>query len=274
MRTAFIVHNCNNESLLRFTQTKLLFDAKNKGIKFVSNIVTVPDYKTAEHSYKQGDVILETGDFLTTTFRNSEIPKYASNSDNVIKFDKDIPIDFKKPYYPVGSKQLYIIENLLKVCIKSKKLVYLDNNEEPIKQYYPAKHLYGLASGWKTTRYALQGDFDSVTVYDFCDRQLDFAKWLHSQSSLPETVDIAKPTSGLYNPPNDIKINWNIWHKIPVEFKKIDLYDSPVFPSNSLIWISNIFCYEATMFTYGYEKSQDAKSRLQEINKDSIITSN
>ena len=121
MRTAFIVHDCNNESLLRFTQTKLFFDAKNQGINFVNHIVMVPDYASAEKNYIEGDVILETGDFLTTEFRKKNFTKYAHSSKYVIKFDKTIPIDFKKTHYKLGTKQLYIVENLLKVCIRSSK---------------------------------------------------------------------------------------------------------------------------------------------------------
>lgn len=271
MRTAFIVHDCNNDSLLRFTQTKLLFDAKNKGVDFFKNIVTVSTYAMAEEQYSHGDVILETGDFLTSKFRKSVIPKYSRDSEHVIKFDKNIPIDFKGRYYAPGSKQLYIIENLLKVCINSKKLVYLDNNESPISNYYNAKHLYGLASGWKTARYALSGNFDTITVYDYNERQLEFSKYLHSNSTLPKEVDVRSPTSGEYNPPIDMIDNWHIWHKMPVKFEVINLFDLPVFPENSLVWISNVFRYEPTIFIYGYEKTVDAKNRLQEMNKNSII---
>ena len=59
-----------------------------------------------------------------------------------------------------------------------------------------------------------------------------------------------------------------------VDFKIIDLYDTPVFPENSLIWISNVFNYEATLFTYGYEKTIYAKNRLHEMNNNSIIVTN
>lgn len=271
MRTAIIVHNCDNESLLRFTQTKLLFNAKNIGINHIQKIVTVEDYDSAEKHYKDGDVILETGDFLTTKFWSSESQKYAYDSQNIIKFDKDIPIDFKSRYYPQGSKQLYIIENLLKVCIASKKLLYLDNNEKDIKKFYNADNLYGLASGWKTVRYALNGNFNNVTVYDYNERQLEFAKFLHDKSTLPEKVDVKRPTSGEYNPPKDMIDNWHIWHKMNVKFEILDLFDTPVFTPNSLVWISNVFQYEPTVFTYGYDKTIDAKNRLQEMNKNSII---
>ena len=274
MRTAFIVHDCDNESLLRFTQTKLLFDAKNQGIDFVDHIVTVPDYNNAEKLAGSNDVILETGDFLTTSFRLHNYTKYAKDSEFVIKFDKQIPVDFKRRYYQPGSKQLYIIENLLKICIRSNKLVYLDNNESPVNHTYNADHLYGLASGWKTALYALQGDFKTVTVYDYCDRQLEFAEYLHSQPELPKTVNVAEPTSGVYKPPLSLYENWSTWHNMKVNFQKIDLYNAPVFPDNSLIWISNAFRYEPTIFTRGYEATVQAKNKLQELNKNSIITTN
>ena len=274
MRTAFIVHDCNNESLLRFTQTKLFFDAKNQGINFVKHIVTVPDYASAEAKYTEGDVILETGDFLTTEFRKNHFTKYAHGNKYVIKFDKTIPINFKQRHYKPGTKQLYIVENLLKVCIRSSKLVYLDNNEGNIKDYIAADHLYGLASGWKTAQYALANNYKTITVYDYNQRQLDFAKWLHSQSELPDSVDITGPLSGIYDPSDNIRQNWKSWHNMLVDFKIIDLYNTPVFPENSLIWISNIFNYEATLFTHGYEKTIHAKNRLQKLNNNSIIVTN
>jgi hypothetical protein len=271
MRTAFILHDCDNESLLRFTQTKLLFDAKNQSTDFINHIVTVPDYDSAEKLAGSNDVILETGDFLTTSFRHN-YTKYAKDNEFVIKFDKQIPIDFKRRYYKPGSKQLYIIENLLKVCIRSNKLVYLDNNEPATKHTYDATHLYGLASGWKTVLYALQGNFETITVYDYCDRQLKFAEYLHSQPELPKTVTVAEPTSGVYNPSSYLQENWINWHNMKVNFKKIDLFDAPVFPDDSLIWISNSFLYEPTIFTRGYETTVQAKNKLQELNKNSIIT--
>jgi len=274
MRTAFIVHDCDNESLLRFTQTKLLFDANNQGIDLFDNIVTVSDYEAAESLYNVGDVILETGDFLTTSFRKNYLTKYAKNNEHVIKFDKNIPIDFKHRYYEIGSKQLYIIENLLKVCIRSTKLVYLDNNESDISHYHTADHLYGLASGWKTVKYALANNFKTITVYDFNKRQLDFAQWLHSQSTIPETVNIDQPTSGNYNPSQYLIENWKRWHELPVEFKQIDLYSIPRFPKNSLIWISNVFNYEPTIFKYGYDHTKSSKNKLHQVNNNSIITTN
>ena len=241
MTKAIIVNDCDNYSLLRFTQTKLFFDAKNIGRPYFNDCVTVDNFNSAERIYNAGDVILQTGDFLTSAFFRQPI-KYAKDSEHVIKFDKTIPVDFKNRRYEQGSKQLYIIENLLKVCIRSKKLLYLDNNENEGTIKPQGKHLYGLASGYKTAKYSLEHNFETVTVYDYCDRQLEFAEWLHSKTRLPNSVNVAQPTSGVYKVPD---LDWNRWHSTKVQFKKLDLFDNPVFPQDSFIWISNIYYFIA-----------------------------
>lgn len=269
MPRAIIVNDCNNESLLRFTQTKLFFDAKNQGRPYFTDCVVVKDYKQADDMIQShADVVLETGDFLTTNFFK-HISRYARDSEHVIKFDKNIPIDFKARRYQQGSKQLYIVENLLKTCLRSKKLVYLDNNESIGNIKPTGKHLYGLASGYKTVRYALEHNFETVTVYDYCERQLEFAQWLHSQKRLPDTVDVKPPTSGKYTV---LDIDWERWHDTEVSFEKVNLFDLPKFPQESFIWVSNIFRYEPTIFEYGYDRVTTCKKELQNCNKDSIIT--
>ena len=49
MRTAIIVNNApKNSSLLRFTQTKLFFDAYNVGYNYFQDCITVDTYEEAE----------------------------------------------------------------------------------------------------------------------------------------------------------------------------------------------------------------------------------
>jgi len=278
MRKAIIVNDTNNESLLRFTQTKCFWNAKNQGIDFFQDCVTVNNYDQANNIAKNNDVILEIGDFLTTDFRsyhkNTNKVVYAKDhQDLLIKFDKKIPIDFKKRYYKPGSKQLYIIENLLKVCLKSKRLVYLNNNESRNIKKFDSKYknFYGLASGWKTMLYVTANDFESVTVYDYCERQLEFAQWLHKQSTVPEIVSIDPPFSGDYLVTEKVKKNWLKWHNTKVDWEIIDLMTIPTFKSNSIIWTSNVFHYEPTIFQLGYSAVKSIEKRFAEINHNSII---
>lgn len=277
MRKAIIVNDVNNESLLRFTQTKCFWDAKNQGLNFFQECTVVESYEQASNIAKNNDVVLEVGDFLTTSFRtqhqNANKVIYAKDQDNVIKFDKQVPIDFKKRYYQQGSKQLYIIENLLKVCIKSSKLVYLDNNESVIISVFDSKYknFYGLASGWKTMLFATANNFESVTVYDYCERQLKFAQWLHSQSEIPETVFVDPPTSGEYRVTDAVRKNWKKWHNTQVQWKLIDLMSVPRFEQNSVIWTSNVFHYEPTIFQMGYSIVKSKEKQFKEINHSSMI---
>jgi hypothetical protein len=56
-----------------------------------------------------------------------------------------------------------------------------------------------------------------------------------------------------------------------IKFEKINLLHTPIFPKHSLIWVSNAFNYEPTMFEYGYDKVKYLKNQLAEKNSDSII---
>ena len=269
MTKAIIVNNCNNESLLRFTQTKLFYSTNGETRRFFKDCITTSTFEQAEELATINDVILETGDYLTSNFFHNPV-RYAKDSKDVIKFDKDIPINYKK-HYKIGTDQFYIVNNLLTTCVNSRKLIYLDNNETESATVPLGKHLYGLASGYKTVKYSLRHEFETVTVYDFCDRQLEYAKWLHSHKQLPDSVDVKEPVAGTYRVPN---IDWEKWHNTNVNFIKLNLLECPVFPSDSFIWVSNAFMYEPTLFEYGYDYVKDAKNKLQEINKDCIITTN
>jgi hypothetical protein len=281
MRTAIIVNDIDNVSLLRFTETKLFFDAKNNSIDYVSDCVVVSSLEEAETlaNKLESSVILYTGDFLTTTFRkNNTNLKVIATGPDVIKFSPETYVGFKQRcHYANGTKQLYIIENLLKTYLRNRNLVYLDNTEDlnfnkiPNR---PIRHLYGLASGWKTVQLAAHIGFDnleSITVYDFNLNQLSHAKWLHSNTVLPNTCPTYKNVCGEYNPNTISKEIWEQWNKFSVEFKQINLFDVPQFPDQSLIWVSNVFRYEPNIFDFGWEICKNKHKELFETNKKSII---
>lgn len=301
MRTAIIVHNCDNDSLLRFTQTKLFFGPKSDGRDFVGDCIVVDNWAEAYKIAKGNDIVLETGDYLTTTYlgyhsndtgvRNVQWCEQTEGHEQcIIKFDQNKPIDYKKRRYKQGSKQNYIIENVLKTVITSKNMLYLENTEEVeinsfFHRAYPGpgqdfnytdtiknmKHFYGLASGWKTMIHAVKNNYQSVTVYDKNQRQLDFTKMLHKEQVLPEVIEIKLPVYGKYAPTDFVKNNWHIWHNMNVKFKLIDLFDIPRFKSNSLVWTSNAYHYEATLFEHGYDYIKNKLKQLTETNSDCII---
>lgn len=279
MRTAFIVNQTNNESLLRFTETKLFFDANNQATNFVSDCVIVDSIDKAMELAKAPAVILNTGEFLTTTYRNKNAGNndilIASGDPDIIVFDLNTYIGFQKRCkYLHGSKQLYIIENLLKTCLRNKDLVYLDNTEEVGElPTISVQHLYGLASGWKTIQLAEiigMDKLETITVYDLNLTQLNHARWLHENSVLPDTAPTYKNVCGEYQKRISAE-TWNRWHNYPVNFKQIDLFSIPNFPTNSLVWISNVFMYEPNIFKFGWNSCKEIKKRLIELNKDSII---
>ena len=310
-RKAIIVHDCDNESLLRFTQTKLFFDAKNNGLEFFDECITVGSLEEAYSIATTNESILHTGQFLTTTYRaihkEQEIPHDVSTCKNepgheecVIEFDQDKPIDFKKRYHHHPSKQCYIIENMLRTVIHSNKYIYIDNTDiiediSPIyNRFYPGpyvefdysisfgkmKHFYGLASGFKSMKHVIQHDYESITIFDCNQRQLDFAKLLHSYRELPieppvETdmnrLFIMNRCIGTWNPSDFIKDNWSKWHNMDIKFELIDLFDTPRFKSDSVVWCSNVFFYEPMLFKYGYEHVVNKLKELTEVNYDCII---
>jgi hypothetical protein len=283
MRTAIIINNIDNQSLLKFTETKLFFDAKNQGITFVNDCIIVDSLESAISIANQLEsaVILNVGEFLTTNYRdknkNNTGILIATGDADVIVVDPDTYVGFaKRCKYIQGSKQLYIIENLLKTCLRSRDLVYLDNTEEVGSIPNVAiDHLYGLASGWKTVQLAEQIGLDklkSITVYDFNLKQLAHAEQLHSYTSLPEHLEISyKNTCGKYNPNAISKEFWAKWSRYPVKFEQINLFDNPTFLPNSLVWISNVFLYEPNIFNFGWKQCKDAKNQLINSNKECII---
>lgn len=278
MNKVFIVDPYKNPALLRFTQTKIFFDAKNKSTDWAIDCETV---ESVDQINENSGIIINSNQFVTTNFRR----KYRSvntlidarDDPDLIEFDPDYSYDLKKrPPYAQGSKQLYILENLYKVVLKSKKLVYLDNTEEyiPVKHY--PDHFYGLASGWKSIRLVKDIGIDSlktITIYDISERQLEYQKYLHSKEHLPDSVIIDPPVCGEYNRPNDLIEFWPTWHSADVKFELLDLFDTPTFPENSLVWISNIFRYEPTIFKLGWEECKSARDRLINQNQSCIILS-
>lgn len=289
MRAAIIIDDAKNDSLLRFTETKLFFDSKNQSRTFVDDCFVVTTLDEAlllanELTSFKTIFIIKTGYFLTSSFVQTHKTSTGTIIVEdvpglVIKYDPDTYIGFnKRCKYPPKSKQLYIVENMLKAILAAKKSVYLENTESVLEAIDPVDHLYGLASGWKTLHLAnLIGfkNLKSITVYDINPLQLDYAKKLHQTSSVPQSVDEYKNKIGKYAPPLWLTQEiWTQWHSYPVKFEIINLFDTPTFLPNSLIWISNVFKFEPSLFQFGWQHNKEAKSRLISANKDSIIITN
>jgi hypothetical protein len=288
MRAAIIVDTGINESLLRFTETKLFFDAKNKNRNLVDDCFIAASESDAlilANTLIKFETIfiIKSGYYLTTTFDHKHktskgIILVDEVEGSVIKYDPDTYIGFnKRCNYPPLSKQLYIVENMLKAIISAKKSVYLENTENLLASAPAVDHLYGLASGWKTFHLAKLIGFEnlkSITVYDINPLQLEYAKKLHASPTIPISVDDYKNKHGTYLVPDWITQElWDQWHSYPVKFEVIDLLSTPTqtFLSNSLIWVSNVFKFEPTIFQYGWQNIKEAKSRLLLATKASII---
>jgi len=286
MKIAIIVDDGTNESLLRFTETKLFFDAKNQSRTLVDDSMIVSTREQAQSIIDQNPqhtyYVISTGTFLTSSFASSYADATGTHwieptHEFVIAFDPDTYVGFKKKSkYASGSKQLYIIENMLKSIIAAKKNVYVENTEDLFVNVDTSsvRHLFGLSSGWKTASIANQIGLDqleSITMYDVNPYQLDWAKKLHSFEILPEHLDIPYNHVGNYIIPAWAHDWWKQWHKYPVQFREIDLLSVPIFPNDSLVWISNVFNFEPLLFSLGRERLTKIKNQLINLNKHSII---
>jgi hypothetical protein len=276
MNKIFIVDIHKNDRLLKFVQTKIFFDAKNNGVHWAKDVEIIDDVDDINDST---GIIINSNQVITTNFRN----KYptvdtlidARADTDLIEFDPEYSYSMAhRPPFAAGSKQLYILENLYKVVLRSKKLIYLNNTEDFIIPTTIPSHFYGLASGWKSVslvKHLGVSNLKSITIYDKCQRQLDYQKFLHSQEQLPADIIIDPPYYGEYNPPADIKEFWPVWHRVPVNFEILDLFQIPTFPIDSLVWVSNVFQYEPAIFEYGWEECKNAKQRLIMQNKSCTI---
>lgn len=273
MKKVFIVDQHQHTKLLHFTQTKVMFDANNHYTAWADDIVTVQDLAEVGD---QAGVIIASGEFVSTDFRcvNWDWSKQniAIGHPDLIQFSADYSYEMhQRPPYPPGSKQLYILENLYRTVLRSKRLLYLDNTESYQQKSLNGDVLYGLASGWKTVRMFRDGQFKHVVVYDCNPRQLDFARQLHAQPYIADHIDITDNFIGSTTVPEDIKNFWPTWHNTSVEFQLIDLFSTPQLKPNSVVWVSNVFCYEPTIFQQGWETCKMARVSLQSNNPSCTI---
>jgi len=277
MNKIFIVDKHKNPGLLRFTQTKVFFDANNQGTNWANDCVVID---SVDEILDASGIVINSGEFVTNTFRYRyamvDTLVDARGHADLIQFTPDYTYEMhKKPPYHTGSKQLYILENLYKVVLKSNKLVYLDNTETTLPASTNAQHFYGLASGWKSVQLIKNfgiDSFQSITIYDKCQRQLEYQQFLHSGATLPNAVNVLPPTYGEYKPPQDVIDFWPTWHSTTIKFKLIDLFANPKFLDNSFVWISNAFMYEPNIFQIGWEKCKLAHHNLILQNKTCTIT--
>jgi hypothetical protein len=277
MHTVFIVDTHKNPGLLKFTETKVFFDAKNQAVDWADDCIIVDH---TDQIQATSGIIINSGEFITTNFRRKyntvdSLIDCRGDSD-LILFTPEYNYNYaKKPPYEQGSKQLYILENLFKTVLKSKKLIYLENTESHTTTTDQPRHFYGLASGWKSIKYVSEfgiNSLDTITIFDKCKRQLEFQQYLHSCQQLPTQITVEPPVCGNYNPSQEIIDFWPQWHQTRVRFEHIDLFDAPVFPEHSFIWISNVFKYEPTIFEIGWQQCKSARQRLFLLNELCIIT--
>ena len=278
MNTVFIIDEGVNPSLVRFTQCKLWYNYENQATMWVKDCHVVKDISEV---WADDCIVIASGDYCTTGIREDYVNVKGINDlrslPGLLKFDKNYEYRTdKKPPYKQGDKQLYIIQNLYKTVIKSRNLIYLSNTDD-ITCTVTNKHFYGLASGFKSIQYLMENGidkFEQITIFDNCQRQLDFAQHLHSLSELPYTLTVDMPYYGEFSPSQEIRDYWPTYHKANIKFEKIDLFQAPTLLPDSFITASNIFTYEPNIFLHGWNKCKEAYNQLVKNNPDSTIKTN
>lgn len=273
MPKIFIVDVHKNISLLRLTESKIFWDFQGARLNWSNACQVIDD--VSEITNNRG-LIINSGEIVTEKFRekfstvdslidcreDQHLVKFLSHY-NYHDIEARIPFD-------TGSIHYEILTNLYNRVRTDKKVVYLENTEPYTPVSASPDHFYGLASGWKSME--LVRDFGieslrSITIFDINERQLEYQKYLHSCPTLPSMIDIDPPVSGNYDPPNEVKDFWPTWHAADVNFTLLNLMEIPIFPENSVVWISNAFRYEINMFELGWYTCKTAKESLLKLNK-------
>ncbi len=275
MNYVYIVDTYNNPSLLRLTQAKVWYNYENKSTRWVKDCFTIKHIDEVKH---KDAVIINSGDYAPIGIREDYINVTGIHDlralPGMIRFNPDHEYNTNKhPPYKRGDKQLYIIENLYKSVIQSRNLIYLENTDNILCQT-DHKNFYSPASGFRGVEFLIANDidqFDNIIIYDRCKRQLDFAKWLHAQSVLPDSVNIELPYYGKYAPSKAVRDFWPRYHKKNIQFLELNLFDKPTFLKDSFINASNIFTYEPNIFVHGWDKCKQSRSELVINNSTSTI---
>jgi hypothetical protein len=281
MPKIFIVDIHKNISLLRLTETKIFFSNRGNRLDWTDNCQVVNDI--AQITDDQG-LIINSGEIATEEFRKKFLtvdtlvdcrgdPTLVRFPTNYNYYNTDSHM-----FFNLGSVHYEILKNLYLMIRECDRLVYLENTEDYHKpiQVNP-NHFYGLASGWKSIQLVWDlgiKSLKSITIFDINERQLEYQKYLHSCSTLPSMIDIAPPVEGIYDPPTEIKEFWPTWHAADVNFKLLDLMETPIFPENSFVWFSNAFRYEPNIFEMGWQACKTAKQSLLKLNKSCIFIDN
>lgn len=277
MPKIFIVDTHKNISLLRLTEAKIFFGVHSNRLDWTDNCRVVDNIE--QITYHRG-LIINSGEIVTEKFRE----KFATadtlidcrgdptlvqfpSAYNYYNIDAPIPFDLDSIHYE-------ILNNLYSMMREYKKLVYLENTEYYTPIPATPDHFYGLASGWKSIQLVRDlgiKSLKSITIYDVNERQVEYQKYLHSCSTLPSTIDIDPPVEGTYNPSDELREFWPTWRAADVNFKLLNLMETPIFPENSFVWISNAFRYEPNIFEMGWQACKTAKESLLKLNNSCIF---
>lgn len=245
MAKAIIIKNQKDKKLLHLTQISLFFkvvkgDNGQRTTFYFDDCISVDNKIEAQKLQQPGDLIINQGDYF-----------------------------YEGKILPYSGKHLKQVIEELRFDEKAVTTRQTEDMNLPYNKEY--KHFFGLASGWKAMLHCTKNHYDTITLYDINQRQLDFAQKIHNMPSLPNTLQIDWPYTHEFDPPQEVKDLWSNWHKLKINFEQIDILQMKKFPDKSLIWISNIFHFPISIFNHGYEELKMLRRKFIHTNKQSVV---
>ena len=269
MRTCIIQTNNAPDSLIRFTEIGCLFNYKNEWLDFFQNIIITTD----ADEIKTPGWKINAGQYNTTSIRS----KYKNNNDVDLR-ESELPLLFESQHWNIkkemkyyrGKKQEYIFRNFMVMVLKSKsKMIYFSNNEELPNLKGFRGDIWVPASGTMAGRVQYYNPDADITIYDINPTQLEFSRWLNSQSRYPTKKAVSEFICSLdkISTAEHYKEHIKDWIPAVADYRCLDILEQNI---KSPIIVSNILEYMPVYHKHGFKKVSNWKKK----NSQFIITSN
>ena len=269
MRTCIIQTNNAPDSLIRFTEIGCLFNYKNEWLDFFQNIIITTD----ADEIKTPGWKINAGQYITTSIRS----KYKNNNDVDLR-ESELPLLFESQHWNIkkemkyyrGKKQEYIFRNFMVMVLKSKsKMIYFSNNEELPNLKGFRGDIWVPASGTMAGRVQYYNPDADITIYDINPTQLEFSRWLNSQSRYPTKKAVSEFICSLdkISTAEHYKEHIKDWIPAVADYRCLDILEQNI---KSPIIVSNILEYMPVYHKHGFKKVSNWKKK----NSQFIIYSN
>ena len=227
MRTCIIQTNNCPQSLIRFTEVKCFFDYKNEWLGFFDKVIITENADTVEDKGWK----INAGQYITSNIRN----RYQDLTEIDLRQSKET-IDFdpmhwsgdREMKYYRGQKQEYIFRYHMAMILKSEdKNIYFSNNESLCNITGHQGEIFVPASGVMAGRIKFYNPDTKIIIYDINPTQIQFSKWLNSQTRYPSALQVEEYMKTLGNISISESYDPNVkdWVPVDAEYKCIDILE-------------------------------------------------